>query len=87
MAHTLSAKKRVRQTAKRTEINRDRKSRFRTCVRKVEEAIASGNKKNAQAALRVAESEIMKVAQTGVLHRNAAARKISRLSAQIKKLA
>ena len=87
MAHTLSAKKRVRQTAKRTEINRDRKSRFRTYVRKVEEAIASGDKKVAQAALRTAEAEIMKVAQTGVLHRNAASRKVSRLSAQIKKLA
>lgn len=87
MAHTLSAKKRVRQTAKRTAVNRDRKSRFRNQVRKVEEAIASGDKKAAQAAFRDAQSEIMRVAATGVIHRNTAARKVSRLSAQIKKLA
>lgn len=87
MAHTLSAKKRVRQTAKRTEINRDRKSRMRGYVRKVEEAIAAGNKKAAQDALRVAQSEMMRVISTGIIHRNTASRKVSRLSAQIKKLA
>jgi len=87
MAHTLSAKKRVRQTARRAALNRDRKSRFRNSLRKVEEAIAAGDKKAAQEAFRSAQSEIMRVAATGVVHRNTAARRVSRLSARIKKLA
>ena len=83
MAHTRSAKKRLRQTERRTAINRARKSRVRSFVRKVEEAIASGDKAAAHAALRTAEPELMRGARKNVLHRNAASRKVSRLSKRI----
>lgn len=84
MANTTSAKKAVRKMARRTEINRDRRSRVRTFIRKVEEAIASGDKDAATAALRLAQPELMRSAQKGIVHKNTASRKISRLSQRIK---
>lgn len=86
MANTRSAKKAARQAARRTEINKGRRSRMRTLVRKVEEAIAKGDKGAAQSALTVAEPQLMRGAQKGIAHKNAAARKISRLSHRIKTL-
>jgi small subunit ribosomal protein S20 len=86
MANTRSAKKAVRQAARRTEVNKARKSRMRTTVRKVEQAIISGDKSVAEQALLAAEPELMRSAQKGVLHRNAAARKVSRLAQRIKSL-
>ncbi len=87
MATHKSAIKRIRQTKRRTEVNRSRLSRLRTFVRKVEEAIASGNKQEAKAALSAAEPELMRGAARGLIHRNAVARKVSRLSARIKAMA
>ena len=86
MANTPSAKKAVRKIARRTEINRARKSRMRTFVRKVEEAIASGDQAAAAEALKVAQPEIMRAAQKGVLHKNTASRKVSRLAQRVKSL-
>jgi small subunit ribosomal protein S20 len=86
MANTKSAKKAIRVTEKRTEINKSRRSRVRTFVRKVEEAIATGEKATAEAALRAAQPELMRGAQKGILHKNNASRKISRLSARIRAL-
>lgn len=86
MANTASARKRIRQTARRTERNRARKSRVRTFIRKVEAAIAGGNKNEAATALRLAEPELQRAAGKGVVPKNTAARKISRLSARIKAL-
>lgn len=79
MANTPQAKKRVRQIERRTRINHARKSRIRTFVRKVEEAIDSGDREAALAALRSAQPEIMRGANKGVLHSNTASRKVSRL--------
>jgi small subunit ribosomal protein S20 len=87
MANTTSAKKATRKIARRTEINKSRRTRFRTAVRKVEEAIASGDRGSALAALKQAEPELVRAAQNGVIHRNNASRKISRLTHQIAKLA
>jgi small subunit ribosomal protein S20 len=87
MPNTTSAKKRLRQTIKRTEINRARMSRVRTFVRKVEEAIAAGDKKAAGEALREAQPEIMRGATKGVLHKNTASRKISRLAQRVNGMA
>jgi small subunit ribosomal protein S20 len=87
MANTQSAKKAARQTLRRTAINKSRRSRMRTFVRKVEEAIASGDKSAAEAALKAAQPELMRSAQKNVLHVNTASRKISRLSSRIKALA
>ena len=87
MANTKSAKKMTRKIAKRTEINKARRSRMRTFVRKVEEAIAAGDQAAALAALRAAEPEIMRAAQKGVAHKNTASRKVSRLAARVKALA
>ena len=87
MAHHQSAKKRIRQTVTRTEINRARIGRVRTYIKKVELAISGGDKTAAIAALQAAEPEMMKAAQSGVLHKNTASRKVSRLSARIKTLA
>jgi small subunit ribosomal protein S20 len=84
MANTKSAKKATRVSARRTEINKNRVSRMRTFVRKVEEAIASGNQTEAQAALKAAQPELMRGAQKGVLHKNTASRKVSRLAARVK---
>ena len=79
MANSAQAKKRVRQIRRRTEINTARRSRVRTYLRKVEEAIASGDQDAAREALKAAEPEIMRGATKGVLHRNTASRKVSRL--------
>jgi small subunit ribosomal protein S20 len=86
MANTKSAKKAARQTERRTEVNKTRRSRMRTYVRKVEEAIASGDKEAANVALREAQPELQRSAAKGIMHKNTAARKISRLSARIKAL-
>ena len=86
MANTTSAKKATRKIERRTEVNQARRSRMRTFVRSVEEAIAAGDKTAAVAALRAAEPEIMRAAQKGVVARNAASRKVSRLSHRIAKL-
>ncbi len=87
MANTSSAKKAVRKIARRTAINRSRRSEMRTFIRKVEEAIASGNAAQAQTALHDAEPLIMRAAQNGVVHRNTASRKVSRLTKRVKSLA
>src|ERR1700712_2942295 len=87
MANTVSAKKMTRKIAKRTAVNRSRRSRMRTFVRKVEEAIAAGDQSNALTALRVAEPEMMRAAQHGIVHKNNASRKVSRLAARGKALA
>jgi small subunit ribosomal protein S20 len=87
MANTASARKRNRQTARRTERNQARKSRMRTFIKKVEIAIAGGDKQAAGEALHAAQPELQRAANKGVLHRNTAARKLSRLSARIKALA
>ncbi len=84
MANTASARKRVRQTLKRTERNRARKSRMRTFVKKVEAAITGGDPEAATEALRVAQPEMQRAATKGVVHRNTVSRKLSRLSARIK---
>ncbi len=86
MANTSSAKKAARQTLRRTEVNRARIGSIRTAVKKVEDAIASGDKKAAAAALKAAQPVIARGAKTGTLHKNTASRKVSRLSARIKKL-
>jgi small subunit ribosomal protein S20 len=86
MAHHKSAKKRIRQTVQRTAVNRARTSRVRSHIKKVETAIASGDKKAAQAAFKEAQPEIQRGAVKGVIHRNTASRKLSRLSSRIKKL-
>ncbi len=83
MAQHKSAKKRIRQTARRTEVNRSRMSRIRTFIRSVEDAIASGDKDAAEAALKAAQPEIMRGVTKGMLHRNTAARRISRLAARV----
>ena len=87
MANTASAKKRNRQTVVRTERNAARKSRMRTFVKKVETAIAGGDKGAAAAALQAAQPEMQRAAGKGVIHRNTVSRKLSRLSARIKALA
>jgi small subunit ribosomal protein S20 len=84
MANTQSAKKMVRKIARRTEVNKSRRSRVRTYVRKVEEAIASGDKKAATTALKAAEPEIMRGVSKGVVHKNTGSRKVSRLAARVK---
>ena len=86
MANTKSAKKAARQAVRRTEINKARRSRMRTSVRKVEEAILAGNQIDAIAAMRAAEPELVRAAQKGVVHKNNAARKVSRLVRRIKAL-
>ncbi len=86
MANTTSAKRAVRQIARRTAVNTARRSRVRTFLRKVEEAVAAGDATAASAALKAAEPELMRAAGKGVFHKNTAARKISRLSRQVKAL-
>ncbi len=86
MANTPQSKKRARQTLRRTAVNKARRSRIRTFIRKVEEAIASGDKDAAMAALRAAQPEIMRGVTKGVLHKNTASRKVSRLAQRIKAL-
>ena len=84
MANTPQSKKRARHNEARFQINKARRSRIRTFVRKVEEAIASGDKEAATAALRAAQPEMMRGVTKGVSHKNTVARKISRLSARVK---
>ena len=86
MANTSSARKATRKIARRTEINKGRRSKMRGFVRKVEEAIASGDRAQALAALKEAEPVIMRSAQKGIVHPNAASRKVSRLSHRVAKL-
>ena len=86
MANSPQAKKRVRQIARRTEVNKARRSRIRTHIRKVEEAIASGDQSAAREALKVAQPEIMRGATKGVFHKNMASRKVSRLASRVKAL-
>jgi small subunit ribosomal protein S20 len=86
MANTASARKRIRQTLVRTARNSARKSRMRTFVKKVEAAIASGDKSGAAAALHAAQPEMQRASGKGVIHANTVARKLSRLSARIKAL-
>jgi small subunit ribosomal protein S20 len=87
MANTKSAKKMVRKIEARTEVNKARRSRVRTYVRKVEEAIASGDKSAAAEALKAAQPEIMRSVTKGIAHKNTASRKVSRLSARVKAMA
>ena len=86
MANTRSAKKMTRKIIRRTAINKARRSRVRTFLRKVEEAIASGDKQAAAAALRLAQPELHRAVGKGVFHKNTAARKLSRLSARVNAL-
>ena len=86
MANTPQAKKRARQNERRFAVNKARRSRIRTFLRTVEEAIASGDQAAAAAALKEAQPELMRGVSKGVLHKNTVARKISRLSSRVKAL-
>lgn len=86
MANSPSAKKRIRQTARRTAVNSARRSRIRTFLRRVEDAIRSGDREAASAALRAAQPELMRGASKGVVHRNAADRKMARLSHRVRNM-
>jgi small subunit ribosomal protein S20 len=87
MANTPQAKKRARQNERRAAINKARRSRIRTFLRAVEEAIESGDKAASVAALRAAQPELMRGVTKGIYHKNTVARKVSRLSARVKALA
>jgi small subunit ribosomal protein S20 len=87
MANTTSAKKAARKAARRTEINKARRTRLKSELRKVEEAIASGNKAAALTALADAEPILVRTAQKGVIHKRTASRKVSRLTARVKTMA
>ncbi|WP_313348592.1 30S ribosomal protein S20 [Paracoccus sp. (in: a-proteobacteria)] len=87
MANTPQSKKRARQIERRTAVNKARRSRIRTFLRSVEEAIATGNAEVAGEALKNAQPELMRGVTKGVIHKNTAARKMSRLSARVKALA
>ena len=84
MANTKSAKKAVRKIATRTAVNKNRRSRMRTYVRKLEAAIEAGDKEAAQAAFKEAQPEVMRSATKGLMHKNTASRKVSRLAARVK---
>ena len=86
MPNKLSAKKRLRQTVKKTTENKNRKTRIKTFVKKVELAIGQGDKDTANEVLKTAQSEIMRGVTKGVLHKNSASRKISRLNSKVKSL-
>ena len=86
MPSHASAEKRVRKTVRRTAVNKNRKSQIRTAVRKVEEAIAAGDRQTASAALKLAEPQIMRGVSKGVIHKNTGSRKVSRLTARLKSL-
>ena len=86
MANTAQSKKRVRQTLRRTEVNKARRSRMRTFIRKVEEAISGGDHAQAASALKDAQPVIMRSVSKGILHKNTASRKISRLASRVKAL-
>lgn len=87
MANTSSAKKMVRKIERRTAVNKSRRSRVRTFVRRVEEAIAAGNADAAKTALRDATSELQRAVTNGIMHKNTASRKISRLAGRVKAVA
>jgi small subunit ribosomal protein S20 len=87
MARTTSAKKAARKTLRRTEVNKSRRSRLKIYVRKVEEALASGDKAAAKSALAAAEPILARTAQKGLIHKKTAARKVSRLTARLKAMA
>jgi small subunit ribosomal protein S20 len=87
MANTPGAKKSIRKIARRTEVNRARRSRVRTYLRKFEEAAAAGDAKAAGAAFLEAQSELMRAVSKGVVHKNTGARKVSRLAARLKAIA
>lgn len=87
MANTPQSKKRARQSERRADVNKSRRSRIRTFLRKVEEAIESGDREAATAALRAAQPELMRGVTKGIFHKNTAARKMSRLSARVKAIA
>lgn len=84
MANSPQSEKRARQSARRQDVNKARRSRIRTFLRKVEEALASGNKDQAAAALKAAQPELARGITKGVLHKNTVARKMSRLSSRVK---
>jgi small subunit ribosomal protein S20 len=84
MANTPQSKKRARQNEKRAAVNKARRSRIRTYLRKVEEAIASGDQTAAQEALKAAQPELMRGVSKGIFHKNTASRKMSRLAARVK---
>ena len=84
MANTTSARKAARQAIRRTGVNKSRTSRMKLSVRKVEEALSSGDKAAAKAALLAAEPILMRASQKGVIHKNTAARKVSRLTSRVK---
>lgn len=86
MANTRSAQKMVRKIATRTAVNKSRRTRMRSALRRVEEAIAAGDRDTAREMLRAAEPALMHAASQGVVHRNAASRKMSRLNARVKAL-
>lgn len=86
MANTKSARKMVRKIARKTEVNKARRSRVRTLVRNVEEAIASGDQAKAATALKATEPELARAAQKGLMHAKSASRKVSRLSHRIKSM-
>lgn len=87
MANTSSAKKMVRKIERRTAVNKARRSRVRTYLRQVEEAIASGDQKAAQEALKSAQPELHRAVTKGIFHKNTVSRKLSRLSSRIKAIA
>ncbi len=87
MANTSSAKKNVRKMARKTAVNKARRSAVRTFLRRVEEAITAGDKTAATAALQLAEPALMRAVSRGVFHKNTASRKISRLSKRVKAIA
>ncbi|MES2896995.1 30S ribosomal protein S20 [Phenylobacterium sp. LH3H17] len=87
MANTPGAKKAVRKIERRTEVNKARRSRVRTYLRKFDEAVTAGDATLAKAAFVEAESELMRAVSKGVVHKNTGSRKVSRLAAQLKKLA
>jgi len=86
MANTPGAKKAVRKIARRTEVNKARRSRVRTYLRRFDEAVAAGDAAAAQSAFTEAQSELMRAVSKGVVHKNTGSRKVSRLAAQLRKL-
>jgi small subunit ribosomal protein S20 len=86
MANTPGAKKAVRKIARRTEVNKSRRSRVRTFLRSFEEAVTAGDVEKAKAAFVEAQSEVMRAVSKGVIHKNTGSRKVSRLAARLKKL-
>ena len=87
MANTPQSKKRARQSGRRADVNKSRRSRIRTFLRKVEEAIESGDRDAATTALRAAQPELMRGVTKGIFHKNTVARKMSRLSSRVKAIA